>query len=186
MSNDYINNFIARKKEWIEKKLKEIEKKNKDSKLDDNEKCKIINYLGKEYPLEIKKSDENILIFDNEEKFILYISNENNIELKKKIINNFYVSGAKILFKELLDYYLDITGNSINEFKVKTLRSNWGSCNYRKKIINLNSELMKKNIKFIEYVVLHEIAHLVHPNHSKNFYNYIEIYMSDWKLRKKI
>ena len=45
---------------------------------------------------------------------------------------------------------------------------------------------MKKNIRFIEYVILHEIAHLVHPNHSKAFYNYIEIFMPDWKERKSL
>ena len=45
---------------------------------------------------------------------------------------------------------------------------------------------MKKDIKFIEYVILHEIAHLEHPDHSRNFYSYIEKFMPDWKERKKL
>jgi hypothetical protein len=66
------------------------------------------------------------------------------------------------------------------------MKTRWGSCNYHKKFINLNLELIKKSRKSIEYVVFHELVHLIHPNHSPKFYNYLTLYMPDWKLRKEI
>jgi predicted metal-dependent hydrolase len=61
------------------------------------------------------------------------------------------------------------------------MKSRWGSCNPKKSYINLNQELIKKPKKAIEYVVLHEIAHLKHHNHDFGFYNYLSSYMPDWK-----
>ena len=56
----------------------------------------------------------------------------------------------------------------------------------QKKIYNLNLELVKKPIPCIEYIVLHEIAHLRHPNHSRDFYHHIEKYMPDYRQREKL
>ena len=65
------------------------------------------------------------------------------------------------------------------------MKTRWGSCNVKTKNINLNLELIKKPQECIEYVVLHELAHLKHPNHSKQFWEYVGMHMPDWKLRKK-
>ena len=86
----------------------------------------------------------------------------------------------------MLEKWLLITNKSINKLTIKTLKRNWGSCEVGKKNINLNSELLKQDRRFVEYVILHEIAHLEHPNHSKNFYNYVARFMPDWKERKKL
>ena len=66
------------------------------------------------------------------------------------------------------------------------MKSRWGSCipSRNKVIFNLN--LIKTPMCCIEYVVLHELSHLKYQNHSKNFYNFISIFMPDWKERKKI
>jgi predicted metal-dependent hydrolase len=65
------------------------------------------------------------------------------------------------------------------------MHSRWGSCNSKKGYINLNLYLIRKDIRFIEYVILHELAHLIHPNHSKDFYRFIENIMPDFKERIK-
>ncbi|HIP59694.1 MAG TPA: M48 family peptidase [Campylobacterales bacterium] len=49
----------------------------------------------------------------------------------------------------------------------------------------INSILITKPTRYIEYVVFHELAHLIHPDHSKRFYNYLSTHMPDWKMRKK-
>ena len=64
------------------------------------------------------------------------------------------------------------------------MKTRWGSCNPAKSYINLNSELIKKSTQCIEYVVFHELTHLIHTNHNKLFYNFMSVYMSDWKKRK--
>lgn len=66
--------------------------------------------------------------------------------------------------------------------KMKTL---WGSCTPSKSKIALNEYLLKADIDCIRYVVLHELSHLIYPNHSADFYAFVSRYMPDWKARKK-
>lgn len=182
MEEKYIHNFILKKEKWITKKLKEQSEKintHFPSYLNNS----IIFYLGNPYILILKLETFNNVRLTKTNIIVCSI-NPKDKNLTKNILNDWYKEQANFLFEQLLNRYLTLTNNEINKFNIKTLKSNWGSCNHRRKIINLNSELMKKDIKFIEYVILHEIAHLVHNNHSKNFYSYIKIFMPDWKKRK--
>ncbi|MBQ7270076.1 MAG: M48 family metallopeptidase, partial [Campylobacter sp.] len=61
----------------------------------------------------------------------------------------------------------------------------WGSCNHKKGYINLSLNLVKKDLKFIEYVVLHELTHLIYPHHRNEFYAFIAKIMPDFKERIK-
>ena len=68
--------------------------------------------------------------------------------------------------------------------KIRNMKSRWGSCQPQKKIITLNGKMIAAPREAIEYVVLHEFAHFIHPNHSKDFYGLVESLMPDWKKRK--
>ena len=65
------------------------------------------------------------------------------------------------------------------------MKTRWGSCNPTKGYINLNSELIKKSKECIEYVIFHELTHLIHIDHNKQFYNFLSVYMPNWKKRKE-
>ena len=99
--------------------------------------------------------------------------------------DEFYYSEAKILFNRLIKKYQSYVNKPITKVRIKKMNTRWGSCNSKKGYINLNVKLMKKNIEFIEYVILHELAHLIYPNHSKDFYKFIENIMPDFKERIK-
>ena len=68
--------------------------------------------------------------------------------------------------------------------KIRNMKSRWGSCQPQRGIITLNGRMIAAPREAIEYVVLHEFAHFIHPNHSKDFYGLIEELMPDWKERK--
>ena len=87
-----------------------------------------------------------------------------------------------IKYQETLKKY----GIKIPKIEIRRMKTRWGSCipACNKVIFNLN--LIKTPMCCIEYVVLHELSHFKHQNHSKNFYNFITIFMPDWKERKKI
>lgn len=184
MEEKYIHNFILKKEKWIIRKLKEQSEKaniHSPSYLNNSS----IFYLGVSHTLILKLESFNKISLEGT-KIIVSSINPKDKVLTKNILDDWYKEQAKYLFEKLLNKYLILTNNKINKLNIKTLKSNWGSCNHRKKIINLNSELMKKDIQFIEYVILHEIAHLVHNNHSKKFYSYINFFMPDWKKRKSL
>ena len=90
----------------------------------------------------------------------------------------------KILSQKMKSVYeimnLDY-GISEPTLKIRKMTSRWGSCTPKKNQITLNSQLIHYNERFIDYVVIHEYAHLIQPNHSKAFYAIIEKYMPDYK-----
>jgi hypothetical protein len=179
----YINNLIDSKKDWIAQKLDFVAKQqhNKISTLNTNDK---ISYLGLEYSIKVIQSTKNNVEFDNN-TLLLYTKN-NDFTYKQKIIDKFYLSSAKNILTEIVENYTFLVKKNVNCVKIRKMSSRWGSCNYIRCTINLNSELIKKPLMFVEYVVLHELAHLTHPNHSRDFYAYIEQFMPDWKQRCKL
>ena len=70
--------------------------------------------------------------------------------------------------------------------KIRTMKSRWGSCQPQKGIITLNAKMIAAPREAIEYVVMHEFAHFIHPNHSKDFYGLVEKLMPDWKERREM
>ena len=119
-----------------------------------------------------KKIDKNKFLYLGK----LYDKSELNEDL-----DSFYYKKAEILFRELIDKYIVYINKPVTKIRIKKMTTRWGSCNYKKGYINLNIELMKKDIKFIEYVVLHELTHLIYPNHSKEFYLFIENIMPNFR-----
>ena len=91
------------------------------------------------------------------------------------------------IFTEILDevYPAFIPyGIARPKLRIRTMKSCWGSCLVNKGIITLNRKLLMKPRECIEYVVVHELCHFIHPNHSKEFYKFMEQFMPDWKERK--
>lgn len=72
------------------------------------------------------------------------------------------------------------------EIKVKLMKSRWGVCHIQKRYITLNKRLMNKPKKAVEYVILHEYVHFLHPNHKKFFHDTMKILMPDYKQREKL
>ncbi|WP_304354459.1 M48 family metallopeptidase [Brachyspira innocens] len=193
VSKKYIYELVANRKDWIEERKENIKKKNSY----DIGKKELINgdkiyYLGKCYELNILKSKkENIIINDKiinmyanikeDEKFI-----DVNIKRKYKLLETWYKEEALKLFDTLLKKYCLIMALEIKGFTVKKLKSKWGSCDTLKKHITLNLELMKYPVIVSEYIVIHELAHLIEANHSKKFYEIIKKYMPEYKKVKKI
>ena len=64
------------------------------------------------------------------------------------------------------------------------MKTKWGSCDVKNKIITLNTELIHKPVKMLEYIVVHELIHLIEPKHNKNFFKIISQVLPDWKITK--
>lgn len=187
LHSDYIENFIRSKEKWIKQVLQKIEEA-KQNQLPyqylSGEKHK---YLGKEYKLEVKQGNSNRVSIKEGKIILTVISNifENSDE-KKKVMEKWYFENAQKVFVNTIQKWLEILDESIEKLSIKPMKSRWGSCNYVKRYINLNTELIKRTQFEIEYVVLHELTHLKYPNHGKGFYRYIENYMPNYKMAEKM
>lgn len=101
------------------------------------------------------------------------------------LLNEWYLLKSQNYFKKIIAKYSKLVNVEIQNIRIRQMKTRWGSCNSAKSYINLNTELIKKASNTIEYVIFHELAHLIHPNHSREFYNYLSTYMPDWKKRKE-
>jgi len=141
-------------------------------------------YLGRNYRLKVIESlDEEIKL--QKDYLQIFVKDRADYTKKQQLIKEWYTQKAKIHFQKAIEKYKPIVKKEITTLRIKEMKTRWGSCNPAKGYINLNLKLIEKPTECIEYVVFHELAHLIHPNHSVKFYNYLSLYMPDWKRRKE-
>ena len=179
-SSKDIENFIQSKKEWIETTLNKIEmaKENKN-----NFKKNTIKILGKDVEKKIIESDlERIRLTDT--SVYIYSKSIDNAGIDKKLFE-WKFEELKSILEEYLGKYTKLLNTDINYYQIKKLSSAWGIYHKRENYISFNFDLIEKDIKCIEYVVLHELCHIFYMNHQKDFWALVEKYMPDYKIRRK-
>ena len=142
-------------------------------------------YLGKQYKLQIIEDTINeIKIYRGA---MIIKSKKTNPEYLEKKLNEWYKEKAILYFEELLNSSLE----KFNKFKIekpileiRLMQKRWGSCTKSGKII-LNTELIKAPKGSIGYVIIHELCHLIHHNHNKDFYNLQNRILPDWEKWKE-
>lgn len=185
LSDDDIINFIKSKRDWILKKQQYIKEN------DIRPPLKYVNgekhYLwGEEYTLQLIKNDTIKHVIIDKEKSIMYlpIPKRSTIEKRKKILDEFYRTEMKNTFPQVLDKCTKIVGKTPSEVKIRNMK-NWGNCRYQDKRITLNLNLAKKDPECLEYVMIHELCHLIEFNHGKNFKKLMDKYCPKWEEIKK-
>ena len=122
------------------------------------------NYLGKKYdPVYVDYCD----ISFGEEKVFL----NKNLDIDK-----WYKKRAKDLFEEHLDMVYENYSEKIPKpaLKIRKMTTRWGVCNTKLKTVTLNLELIKRDTKYLDYVIVHELSHLIEANHSSRFWALVE------------
>ena len=164
MIKKIINDNLEFIKKQIKKQSKKIEKQDKNY------------FLGKEI---------NIVIIDIIKK--AYLENDTLYVKDIKDVDLWYKSEMKKIFKERLDYIYNNFSRNIPYPKlvIRKMSTRWGVCNTKLLKITLNSELIYKDIKCLDYVIVHELSHLIHGNHGKEFWALVEENKPDYKLIRK-
>ena len=176
ISNKQIEEFIIEKSKWINKNKNLMQSRINEMNDSDSDYL----FLGNIYPLIKVNEDPNKIDFNGTE-FITSIENQDKFKSSLK-------SWYKIKFKEIaiprLNYFSDKYNLKINQVRFKNQKTLWGSCS-SKNNINLNYLLVMAPMLVIDYVIIHELVHTVHKNHSENFWNAVEAIMPDYKKAKK-
>ena len=142
-------------------------------------------YLGRSYRLKVVQSKEERVKLQRG-YLELFVKDKNDLERKRNLVYEWYNKKAMLYFFNILQEFNKIVKQDIKSVKIRQMKTRWGSCNPYKSYINLNIELIKKPRACIEYVVFHELVHLLYHDHSKKFYDYLTLYMPDWQKRKEI
>jgi len=172
-----IESLVSKKAKWILQKIKEQDNPDAVIKVPNYQNNSTLPYLGKNYRLRIIGNDSNLLSFSNNE-FIIY-TNRRNV---KRIYEQWLFGMAYPIITPLIVKYSKLLNVSPKKILLKKLKSRWGSATYRN-IINLNIHFLKAPLNVIEYVVLHELGHLIERNHSKRFWKIVSDNMYDYKSK---
>lgn len=170
-----IDDVLTKKELWINSVLKKLEKREY---LKENE----IMLYGKIYKIIIKEDKEILreLVKISESSIFVYTKNKENVKfiikayLKKMALN--YIT------KKVYDFK-DIFKIEPKTIKIKEQKSIWGSCSYDNKL-SFNYKLVMAESFAIDYVIIHEMCHMIHKNHSKEYWNLVESIMPDYRIGK--
>lgn len=134
-------------------------------------------YLGKYYDIIYNEDITEPYILDN------YLYTKDDAMLNKWLDINIQALFNRE-YHNIYESFLEINEKYL--LKIKKLKSRWGSNNRHSKIITLNKDLIKYDIRCLRYVIIHEMAHQVHFDHSKNFWNLVKKYVPNYKEIKEV
>lgn len=169
-SKRYIKNLLDENYSYLVKMIKNMCKK--------NEKKDLFFYLGNSYDIIFVNDLKKVDVDSN--NYVIYAS-----DIKQ--LNRWYNKVIKDTFIERFNYIYSIFDevNIVPSLKIRKMKSRWGVYNRVKHSVTLNSELIKYNIRCLDYVIVHELSHVIHFDHSKKFWSLVSKYSSNYKDIKK-
>lgn len=119
-------------------------------------------------------------------QIVLLLPADSTSALKQRMLEQCYARQLRIHASALLAQWSPLLGVQVTGLGIRRMQSRWGSCTPATGRIRLALELAKRRREALEYVVLHEMAHLLEPNHSPRFYAILDRHMPDWRSRRAL
>ena len=184
MTNEKIRTFIESKMSWIQKQQHKIQ--NSPPEPEYQYFTGESHFLwGQRYVLDVihPSAKNETLIKDG--KIILHICKENNPSHRAKVLYKWYRHELKATVSVISSECEKIMKITATEYKIKNMKTKWGTCNIAKKRIWLNLQLVKKNPECLRYIIIHELVHLLEKYHNNDFRLYMDRFCPDWRSIKK-
>lgn len=184
----FIRSFVNQKSSWIEKnlqKFKAIPKATKDFISGEHH-----LYFGQSFPLRITRSPSHkklklSLLYDTFEALVPSGLSAFKEKLELKLaFTNWYLKQGKKIIQTKVDYFSKRLGVSYNRVTLKRVSSIWGSCS-RKNNLNFNRKLIMAPHAVVDYVIIHEVCHLIHRHHQKSFWDEVKRLDPEYKEHVK-
>lgn len=176
-----IEDFAISQTAWIEKHLKKFQARVQPIPIQ-YESGELHYFKGKLYKLEIRYEDQKPSVFLDTDIIVLFARPGSTMTKRKKILNEWYRDYLKQQIPLLIKKWTPVIGASPLDWGVKNMKTRWGSCNTRDKRIWLSLKLAEKSEPCLEYVVVHEIVHLLERGHGKAFKAQMDRVLPEWKI----
>ena len=181
LSEKQLRSAINSKLNWIRKKIQinNYHVKKCDRNYHSGE---TIYYFGQPYALKVIEQVGKPSISIQTPDILEMCVQENTDSIKRaKLLNEWYRAELKQRIPRLIEKWQPTIGRKVSKWGVKQMKTRWGSCNINKKRIWLNLELAKRTEECLEYVVVHEMTHLLERNHSERFKKLLDGFIPEWK-----
>ena len=176
LSIEKIQDFINEKENWINRKKRLIKNQIKDVTSNHNK----LLYLGNLFPINVEQNASKELFFTGEE----FIANSIEPDSLSLSIKKWYKNKFKEIALPRVAYFANKHNLMVNQVRIKNQKTMWGSCS-SKNNINLNYLLLMAPMGVIDYVIVHELVHTIHRNHSTDFWDSVESIMPEFQEHKR-
>lgn len=184
ISDDNVRLAVVSKLSWIKKQQRDFQEQARQSARNYvSGECHY--HFGKRCRLEvIERIGGHKVELMQSGRLRLFVNPKTSTANREKLLDEWRRKELKRCALELLDKWQPIIGKQVAHIGVKKMRTKWGSCNLEKRNIWLNLELSKKPWECLEYIVVHEMVHLLERGHNDAFRGYMDRFMPNWRLAK--
>lgn len=176
---------------WLESKLPFIEKHLRDKRYATPITRQYVTgetyyYLGESYQLKIidEQHQSNVELLPTG-SILLHVKHDSSIVERKMIMDRWYRRQLMLIIEDYIKNWESILSVNVQHIAIRRMKTRWGSCSYRTGKIRFNLELVKRRPALIEYVVVHEMVHLLESSHGPKFKALMTQYLPDWNLLRK-
>lgn len=184
LTNEAITMFVRTKLGWIKKQQEKFQQQPRQSKRQ-YVSGETLYVWGKQYFLQVEYSYKGNALTLSGDKAILTVRKESSPKQRESFVNEWYRNLLKQEVAKYLPKWEKTTRLYCSSWQSKYMTTKWGTCNPTSKKIWLNLQLAKKPIECLEYVILHELAHLKVHNHDPEFTAILDKYMPYWREHKR-
>lgn len=185
MQLDTIRVYAVSKLDWIKNQQRKLREQNRETPREYLERES--HYLwGKRYLLSVREVDSPPSVKLDHARMILAVRPGTGIEKRQKILERFYRTQLKEKIPELIRHWEPRIGVKVAGFYVQRMKTKWGSCTCQKGTIRLNTELAKKPLSCLEYLIVHEMVHLIEPTHNQRFIALMDHHLPNWRLTRNV
>ena len=181
VSQENLRIFILSKLNWIKAKRTKLLKQEREA-LREFVNRESHYFNGKRYLLEVLEVNELPRVFLSHNKIILQVRPGSSAIKKLEVMDQWYRLKLKETLRPIVQKWEKIINVTVSNIHIRKMKAKWGSCSPKDKAIRINLELAKKPLECVEYIVLHEIIHLLEPNHNEHFIELMTKHMPKWRM----
>ena len=184
VSEDAIRLFAVSKLAWIKRNQRKFEGQERITPRE------FLNreshyFMGERYLLNIIEAEAPPkVILKNKTYINLFVRPGTPTAKRLEIMNEWYRIQLKKFIPDLIEKWEKMLGVEVDEWQVKQMKTKWGSCNIEQKRIWINLELAKKPEHCLEYIIVHEMIHLLERHHNDRFHHHLETLLPNWRQLK--
>ena len=182
MGDEVIERFVRTKVSWIKKQINKFDKQLRQSQREYIS-GETLYVWGRQYFLLVEYGNKNSIVLSGD-KAILTVRKESTTIQRNNFVREWYREQLKDEIKRILPKWEKITGFTSTSWQTKYMTTRWGTCNTATRKIWINLQLAKKTPECLEYVLLHELIHLVEKHHNERFISLMDKYMPMWRELK--
>jgi len=184
VKEDTIKLFITTKLGWVRRQQRKFNEQPRQTSREYKDK-ESHYFQGKRYLLKVIEVNSTPKVVQQAANILtLQIRPGSSVEKRKAVMDKWYRYNLKETIPIMIDKWERILKVKVNEFGIKQMKTRWGTCNTKEKRIWINLELAKKPLHCLEYIVFHEMIHLIERKHNERFKNIMNEKMPNWKRYK--